>query len=139
MGYYTDYCLKIEKLKNDTPLSKDKKLLLIKKAKTIEEVQEILNINMLTPSDVFILFCNHKCSQGYFDKSSNTASGKWYDHEKCMLEFSQLYPNFLFTLEGKGEEDDDIWKKYFVNGMVQIEYAEIQIAPFDESKLTTPN
>jgi len=44
------------------------------------------------------------------------ASCKWYEYEEHMLEFSQLYPTYLFIIEGDGEETDDRWRHYFKNG-----------------------
>lgn len=38
---------------------------------------------------------------------------KWYEYRKDMLKLSRLFPNVTFILEGKGEEDGDLWKEYF--------------------------
>ncbi len=43
---------------------------------------------------------------------------KWYDHEREMIEFSKKHPNLEFILTGEGEERDDVWKKYFKNGIL---------------------
>lgn len=68
------------------------------------------------------------------DGSSNDAQ-KWYEHETQMREFSKCFPTVLFTLEGSGEESGDIWKQYFLDGKMQESKAEINIEPFDKSKL----
>ena len=60
---------------------------------------------------------------------------RWYEHEKDLKEFSVKHPSVLFTLNGEGEEASDQWNKYFLNGKCQIAKAEIQIAPFDPTKL----
>ena len=60
---------------------------------------------------------------------------KWYDNILDMVEYSKKHPDILFTLHGKGEENDDIWKAYFKNGKYRKEKAGVQIAEFDESKL----
>lgn len=44
---------------------------------------------------------------------------KWYDHDEDMLKLSALYPNIFFTLEGVGEDSDDRWISYYVNGKSQ--------------------
>lgn len=60
---------------------------------------------------------------------------KWYDHEDDMRDYSKLYPELVFVLEGKGEDYDDIWIKYFKNGKMQSCYATISFEEFDETKL----
>lgn len=61
--------------------------------------------------------------------------GKWYEHEDHLKELSKNYPAFLFVLAGEGEEQGDQWKKYFLNGKMQVEKAEIKIGDFDPEKL----
>jgi len=60
---------------------------------------------------------------------------KWYEWEEDMRKFSLKYPDVLFTLDGEGEENGDIWTAYFRNGKCQIERAVIQVMPFDPIKL----
>ena len=62
-------------------------------------------------------------------------SGKWYEHEEELLEFSKKYPHLIFTLRGEGEEAGDIWAKYFNDGKVQVEKASVQVASFDPERL----
>lgn len=59
----------------------------------------------------------------------------WSDHEKDLKEFSKRHPKVLFTLSGYGEAQGDIWKKYFLNGAMQIAMAQIIIDSFDPAKL----
>ena len=44
---------------------------------------------------------------------------------KELKTFSLKYPDILFTLNGQGEEFEDVWKVYALNGKTQIEYARI--------------
>lgn len=67
-----------------------------------------------------------------FDESDDL---KWYDHEKEMRKLSEEFPDVLFKLHGEGEDNDDIWDKYFMSGKMQSCYAEIICPPFDRSKL----
>lgn len=53
-----------------------------------------------------------------FDEDGFT-EGKWYDHEKDMKVLSGLYPNIVFTLDGEGEEQGDVWKKTFKDGKLE--------------------
>ncbi len=60
---------------------------------------------------------------------------KWYSHEEDMREYSKKFPLTLFALEGEGEEQGDVWCKYFQNGKMQECRRKFTIDPFDESKL----
>lgn len=60
---------------------------------------------------------------------------KWYSNEEDMREVSKQFPDVLFCLHGEGDDSDDIWDEYFLNGRSQVCCAEIVIPPFDPSKL----
>jgi len=60
---------------------------------------------------------------------------KWYSHVDDMRKVSLDFPDNLITLEGVGEEDGDMWKKYFYNGKCQVAEAIITYEPFDPLKL----
>lgn len=80
-----------------------------------------------------------ECKEAAYALSSNgdsQDSTKWYDHEKHMKEFSAKHPKVLYILQGEGEESGDIWKKYFLNGKMQLASAKITFEPFDRKKLT---
>ena len=67
-------------------------------------------------------------------------SSKWYSHEEDLAAHSAANPGILFTLSGEGEDAEDIWKKYFLNGKVQVAKAEITIpAPDIKALLNTYN
>lgn len=61
---------------------------------------------------------------------------KWYDCDSDMRDFSKRYPNVLFEIIGDGENSEDHWKCYYLNGKCQREDVEIKFPDFDESKLT---
>lgn len=46
-------------------------------------------------------------------------SYKWYDHESNMFELSEMFPKILFQVDGDGEESDDLWRTYYLNGKSQ--------------------
>lgn len=60
---------------------------------------------------------------------------KWYDNENDMLLLSKEFPDVLFKLHGEGEDNEDIWNKYFMNGKMQYCPAKIVYEPFDKNKL----
>lgn len=60
---------------------------------------------------------------------------KWYGYKEDMLKISTKYPDVIFELSGVGENDGDMWCKYFLNGKYQEVMAQITYAPFDEKLL----
>lgn len=74
---------------------------------------------------------------GFFDlyKGKATVETKWYDHEKDMRALSLKHKGVLFTLSGEGEDAEDLWRKYFLNGKMQEAHARIEYDTFDSSKL----
>ena len=61
----------------------------------------------------------------------------WYDHETDMIALSLRLKNVLFTLAGVGKDTGDTWRKYFLNGQIQVEKAQITIGEFNPLKLVT--
>jgi hypothetical protein len=70
------------------------------------------------------------------DGGSTGEECKWYEHTRDMKAFSAKHPQILFTLSGEGGDAGDIWNEYFLDGKAQIAKAVMQIAAFDEKKLT---
>ena len=60
---------------------------------------------------------------------------KWYGHEDQLKDFSSKKPDILLLLEGVGEDYDDIWRKYFKGGKMQVCEVKISFDEFDENKL----
>lgn len=69
------------------------------------------------------------------DGDSRGDETSWYDHEKDVAALSKNYPGLVFVLYGVGEQNDDMWYKYFHNGKVQLCPARISFAKYNESKL----
>ncbi len=65
----------------------------------------------------------------------NADDCKWYDHEEDMEKFSKKFPEYVFALEGRGEEPGDLWFHYFKNGKSQHCPAKISFDEYDEAKL----
>jgi hypothetical protein len=68
------------------------------------------------------------------DGTSSDAA-KWYEHETDIGGMSAAFPNVLLMLSGEGEESGDIWRKYFLNGKMQVAKARIEFDAFDPDKL----
>lgn len=61
--------------------------------------------------------------------------GSWRGFDSDMKTVSAFFPNVLFTLTGAGEEADDLWRAYFLDGKMQHVHAEIFYPGFDADKL----
>lgn len=55
------------------------------------------------------------------DGSSKGDESRWYEHEASMEVLSAKYPNTIFKLHGSGQEQGDVWDKYFAGGKLQHE------------------
>lgn len=76
--------------------------------------------------DEVILQKLHEINPNYFydgDTCLENVFGdewKWYDHETDMRTLSEAFPNLIFILEGEGEDQGDVWIKYFYNGRMDV-------------------
>lgn len=129
MGYITKFELRMKRHKDAEPMSEEDKMALVKRANSTEEIQIIMSRD--NPTKESILRDLEQISGYYVD---DYIEAKWYECDNDMFELSKLYPHILFTVDGTSE-DNDIWRNYYLNGKIQEEVAEIQIAPFDETKL----
>lgn len=66
------------------------------------------------------------------------ADAKWYDSDEDMYILSKRCPKALFSLEGDGEEDGDLWQVFYKNGMAQNANVRIERDEFDP-KLLRPH
>lgn len=62
-------------------------------------------------------------------------SMKWYDHTVEMLEVSLRYPEYIFILDGDGEEAGDLWRHFYKNGKHYKWTPQIDRPSFDKTKL----
>ncbi len=115
MGYYTDYSLSAQ-WRGDGEVSEEK-------IKALNA--EVKKMNIFDGYDGYGGY-----NSGWF------VSAKWYDWEDDMLLLSSRFPEFLFTMEGHGEDSDDMWLEYFLGGQVQRGGLEIIRMPFEIHKLT---
>ena len=108
MGYYTIFKLSAK----DSEITDDMK----KELSTINSYY-FDNMNLID-----------ELVEGWFE-------AKWYDYVDNMKMLSLKFPTTVFILEGDGEENDDMWVAYFMNGKVQYEKAKITYNYFDPNKL----
>lgn len=50
---------------------------------------------------------------------------KWYELDSDMMKLSKLCPDFIFIIEGQGEDREDWWIKWWENGVQNASYAEL--------------
>ena len=135
MGYYTEYTLVIDnsQVKDEVEKKKQSEIEEIQqsnisdelKMRLIKDVEKTYRTSIATQSDVIDFL-----TYDPFDDEC-----KWYEHTEDMRKISEKYQNVIFSLYGNGEEDGDMWVKYFMNGKVQTEEAVITYADFDPKKL----
>lgn len=53
--------------------------------------------------------------EGYWENLNDT----WYNYVENMLDLSTKFPDVLFSVYCVGEDRDDVWTRYFKNGMTQ--------------------
>ena len=58
-------------------------------------------------------------------------NAKWYDDKEDWKEFSVLYPNCIFLINGQGEESEDIWEMAICDGQMSKEWAVIEVPSLD--------
>ena len=107
MGYYTIFKLSAK----DSEITDDMK----KELSTINSYY-FDNMNLID-----------ELVEGWFE-------AKWYDYVDNIKMLSLKFPTIVFILEGDGEENDDMWVAYFMNGKVQYEKAKITYNSFDPNK-----
>lgn len=60
---------------------------------------------------------------------------KWYDWLPDMKDISREWPEVVFHLRGKGEEDDDFREAHFLGGRHQICPGRVVYGEYDPGKL----
>lgn len=112
MGYYTAYELYIE----DNPCSGYK----------INDLEKTLVEDEI---DLMQVFEWGNADDGY------SGYCKWYNFKDDMELLSARFPQILFHLRGHGEDQEDMWEAWYLNGGSQYCPATITYPPFDPLKL----
>ena len=101
MGYYTRYWLTVEV----NSLDEMKKI--------VAKFNEIYQYNELDINSI---------GEGGIEAEFEST---WYSHDEDMKQLSRLFPNYVFQLEGQGEDREDWWISCYKNGEVATSNAEI--------------
>lgn len=64
----------------------------------------------------------------YLEDVLDVANWKWYECDNDMAELSKQFPEYIFIVEGDGEEKEDWWIHWWENGYQSNSEAQI-IAP----------
>ncbi|MFZ1322335.1 MAG: hypothetical protein WAT71_12345 [Ignavibacteria bacterium] len=107
MGYYTRLYLDLETYPNET-------------------VSPVLTETII--SEFIAAYPEAGYDQALTPTGDFLASIKINPNSDCIKElktFSLKYPDILFTLNGQGEEFEDAWKIYALNGKTQLAYSRI--------------
>ena len=63
----------------------------------------------------------------------------WFDHQTDVATIlSREWPETKFRLQGQGDDDNDVWAEFFLNGMVHRVQGEMKFPEFDPGALTNP-
>lgn len=124
MGYYTDFSLKI--YNKSGGLETDE-------INCVEDAMEVIQYSEEYNKDVVRVMMklnNNKKKYLCYGILSEEPC-KWYEYEEEMISFSKNFPNLVFCLSGKGEEQGDAWKAYYYNGRVKNTKAEMKLLDID--------
>lgn len=122
MGYFTNFELNIYGVKDHGVINT-----------TDFTISEEVYDELLLEIEKMNLFSDGDLEDGWWVEAT------WYDWEKDMCLFSSKFPDILFCLNGEGENFDDIWKAYFLNGETQFCPGVITYDEFDIDNLQTIN
>jgi len=131
MGYYTQYDLSVSKHDPNKAYCGHIFNVSICPNCGLDTTQDFYSILMTI--SLKELFEEYEWDDLFENMFDNTC--KWYDHNKDMIRISKKYSNTLFQLDGAGEESDDLWRKYFLNGNMQEVQVEVVYGKFDINKL----
>jgi hypothetical protein len=55
-----------------------------------------------------------------YEYAEGAGSAKWYEHEKEIAEASKSVPDVIIVVDGQGESQGDVWRKFFKAGKVEV-------------------
>lgn len=111
MGYYTNYYLEIENLDDFEPEFE------------MHVAEKLVQItDQWDEADLEYAARNRSPLNALISDDSM----KWYDHRDDMVKLSLEFPTCRFVLEGQGEDPEDMWREYYLNGHMQYAPARIE-------------
>ncbi len=120
MWYYTDYALNIYRA------DKDK----MGKVKLTSRIAPSLGDAIKDEIEKMNVFdSDGSIRHGYY------AYDMWSDHERDMRLLSARFPDIAFCLAGRGDNNEDMWREYYVGGRMQWCPARIEFDDFDQEML----
>ena len=142
MGYYTNYNLSIRKIResNRTIINVLYSLGMISDycfygtigvegvlVNSEEIVDYVISAGAMSEGIVNYTKEKHIDVTHFTDIDLETADGiKWYDNDVDMKQLASLYPEYAFVLEGRGEDREDWWMRYYQGDMVIERNAELR-------------
>ena len=64
--------------------------------------------------------------------------GKWHNHEYDLANATVHWKDVIFHLYGRGEDDQDVWTLYCMNGKTHKAHWQMNCEPLDRTKLSEP-
>lgn len=116
MGYYTEYTMSLLDPATQEILSESKNQAVMDKVIQLLREKNIIN---------YALDENLDCHEAV----------TWYEYDDDIKALSKQIPDVLFCVHGAGENHDDLWDHYFLNGKSQRCDAEIKIPPYNPDLL----
>ncbi len=81
---------------------------------------------------------NENAERAFDEDGSSLDFLNWDEFEEDMIALSQQHPDFIFILDGEGQEGSDMWRMYFHNGQVQMCPAVITYPRFNPAGVGLP-
>lgn len=121
MGWSNKYTLRLQKQTSD--------VLFVTEEEILRELQDIETLRHVFTE----LYKNRKYKQWILESEED----KYYHVLLHVLDFSKLYPEYLFIMDDESSEDGfQIWRYFIQDGKHYMEQGQIKFDPFDSTKLT---
>lgn len=124
MGYYTNFELNTKDGVNKQTAGRLGKEL--KRMNVFDDIGSVSEVRINENGHV------EETDRFYVGASTYTT---WYDADEDMLLLSTRFPGVVFSLRGYGEESQDIWEHYYMDGCMQDANVRLVQDDFDPAAL----